>query len=161
MSHLGGHLGLSEALLEPSWPKKYPLTPREPPRPGPGEGVGGGVKLASSSESSMACPFPPALPQHKKQCCHNLGPKSHPISQRVCAPSHSCHAFCDVDDKTSMLKRETLMSYCFFTGRMGPPEWSNYQSVRPVPLLPCILLRGKQNVHVETKNVDFILFFHR
>ena len=25
----------------------------------------------------MACPFPPALPQHKKQCWHNRGPKSH------------------------------------------------------------------------------------
>ena len=35
------------------------------------------VKLVSSSESSMACPFPPALPQHKKQCWHNRGPKSH------------------------------------------------------------------------------------
>ena len=35
------------------------------------------VKLASSSASCMACPFPPALPQHKKQCWHNWGPKSH------------------------------------------------------------------------------------
>ena len=25
----------------------------------------------------MACPFPPALPQHTKQCWHNWGPKSH------------------------------------------------------------------------------------
>ena len=35
------------------------------------------IKLANSSESCMACPFPPALPQHKKLCWHNWGPKSH------------------------------------------------------------------------------------
>ena len=77
LSHLGAHLGLSEALLEPSWAKKYRPTPRETPRPGPGEGVGGGVKLASSSETCMACPFPPALPQHRKQCWRNF--------QKTCA----------------------------------------------------------------------------
>ena len=77
LSHLGGHFGLCEALLEPSWAILDAPTRRRAPRPGPGEGVGGGVKLASSSESSMACPFPPALPQHKKQCWHNWGPKSH------------------------------------------------------------------------------------
>ena len=31
MSHFGDHLGLPEALLEPSWAKKYCLTPRGPP----------------------------------------------------------------------------------------------------------------------------------
>ena len=41
LSDLGGHLGLSEALLEPSWAKKDALTPRERPPPGPGEGGGG------------------------------------------------------------------------------------------------------------------------
>ena len=35
------------------------------------------VKLVSSSESRMARPFRPALPQRKKQCWHNRGPKSH------------------------------------------------------------------------------------
>ena len=46
---------------------------------GCGCGCGGGVcvKLVSSSESSTACPLPPALPHHKKQCWHNRGPKSH------------------------------------------------------------------------------------
>ena len=39
LNHLGGHPGLSEALLEPYWAKKDPLTPRETPRPVPGEGV--------------------------------------------------------------------------------------------------------------------------
>ena len=42
-SNLGGHLGLSEALLEPSWAILDALTARVPgpPCPGPGEGVQG------------------------------------------------------------------------------------------------------------------------
>ena len=43
MSDLGGNLGLSEALLEPSWAILDALTPRERPPPAPGEGVGGGI----------------------------------------------------------------------------------------------------------------------
>ena len=43
LSHLGGYLGLSEALLEPSWAILDAPTRRGPSRPGPGEGVGGGV----------------------------------------------------------------------------------------------------------------------
>ena len=42
MSHFGDHLGLPEALLEPSWAKKYCLTPRGPPVQAQGR-VGGGV----------------------------------------------------------------------------------------------------------------------
>ena len=37
------------------------------------------------------------------------------------AASHSCHAFCDVDDMTSMLKGKTLILYCFLQVRMGRP----------------------------------------
>ena len=44
LSHLGGHLGASEALFEPSRAILHAPTRRGPPRPGPGEGVGGGVK---------------------------------------------------------------------------------------------------------------------
>ena len=40
MGHLGGHLALSEALLEPSWAKKDPLTPRGGARPDPRRGGG-------------------------------------------------------------------------------------------------------------------------
>ena len=43
LSDLGGHLELSEALLEPSWAILGALATRGPRRPGPGEGVGGGV----------------------------------------------------------------------------------------------------------------------
>ena len=60
LSHIGGYLGLSEALLEASWAKKYPLTARDRPRPGPGEGVGGGVKFSSSPASRLAHSHPPS-----------------------------------------------------------------------------------------------------
>ena len=43
LTHLGGHLGALEALLEPSWAILGAPTPRGTLRPGPGEGVGGGV----------------------------------------------------------------------------------------------------------------------
>ena len=43
LGHLGGHLGLSEALLEPSWAILDAAMGRGPPLPDPGEGVGGGV----------------------------------------------------------------------------------------------------------------------
>eukprot|EP00959_Pyramimonas_sp_CCMP1952_P349336 7319543-Pyramimonas_sp.AAC.1 len=39
LSHIGGYLALSDALLEPYLDAS---TPREPPPPGPGEGVGVG-----------------------------------------------------------------------------------------------------------------------
>ena len=60
MSDLGGHLGLSGALLEPSWAILGAPTPREPPRPGPGEGVGGGVKTPSPPASRLAHSHPPS-----------------------------------------------------------------------------------------------------
>ena len=51
LSDLGGHLELSEALLEPSWAILGALTLRGPPRPGPGEGVGGvGNSLPAGEE---------------------------------------------------------------------------------------------------------------
>ena len=53
LSHLGGHLGASEALLEPSWAKTDSLTPRGPPRPGPGEGVGGGVNPSPKGKKGL------------------------------------------------------------------------------------------------------------
>ena len=37
------------------------------------------------------------------------------------AASHSCHTFCDVDDRTSMLRGKTLILYCLFSGRTGGP----------------------------------------
>ena len=43
LSHLGGHRGLSEALLEPSWAILDAPMGRGAPRSDPGEGVGGGV----------------------------------------------------------------------------------------------------------------------
>ena len=63
LSDLGGHLELSEALLQPSWANKDAPTTRGAPRPGPGEGVGGGVKLLPWRKPSRS--FPPALPTHK------------------------------------------------------------------------------------------------
>ena len=60
LSDLEGHLGLSEALLEPSWAILGALTPRGPRRPGPGEGVGGGVKFSSSPASRLAHSHPPS-----------------------------------------------------------------------------------------------------
>ena len=53
MSHLGAHLGLSEALLEPSWAILDALTARGPPRPGPGEGVGGGVNPSPKGKKGV------------------------------------------------------------------------------------------------------------
>ena len=35
------------------------------------------------------------------------------------------------------------------------------RSVRRVPFLPHILRRGRQNVHVETQKVDFVLSFRK
>ena len=43
LSDLGGHVGLSEALLESPWAILGAPTPRETPSPGPGERVGGGA----------------------------------------------------------------------------------------------------------------------
>ena len=63
LRHIGGHLGASEALLEPSWATLDAPTSRETPRPGPGEGVGGGVKLLPWRKPSRS--FPPALPTRK------------------------------------------------------------------------------------------------
>ena len=42
LSHLGGHLGLSEALLEPSWAILHALTPRGTTVQVHGRGLGGG-----------------------------------------------------------------------------------------------------------------------
>ena len=53
LSHLGGYLGASEALLEPSWAILDALTPRGPPRPGPGEGVGGGVNPSPKGKKEV------------------------------------------------------------------------------------------------------------
>ena len=33
------------------------------------------------------------------------------------------------------------------------------RSVRRVPLLPRILRRGREDLHVEKKHIDFVLFF--
>ena len=60
LSDLGGHLGLSEILLEPSWAKKDAPTTRGTPRPGPVDGVGGGVKFSSSPASRLAHSHPPS-----------------------------------------------------------------------------------------------------
>ena len=38
------------------------------------------------------------------------------LSRGECAASHSCHAFCDVDDMTSMLKGKNIDSVLFFAG---------------------------------------------
>ena len=53
LSDLGGHLGLSEALWEPSWAILDALTPRDRPRPGPGEGVGGGVNPSPKEKKGL------------------------------------------------------------------------------------------------------------
>ena len=50
LSDLGGHLGLSEALLEPSWAILDALPTRGAPRPGPGEGVRGRGKTIPEGE---------------------------------------------------------------------------------------------------------------
>ena len=51
LSHLGNRLGLPEALLEPSWANKYPLTPRAPPRSrSRGRGRGRGKPLPEGEE---------------------------------------------------------------------------------------------------------------
>ena len=39
--------------MEPSWAKKYRLTPRGPTRPGPGEGVGGGVNHSPKGKKGV------------------------------------------------------------------------------------------------------------
>ena len=50
LSDLGGHLELSEALLEPSWAILGALATRETRRPGPGEGVWGRGKPLPEGE---------------------------------------------------------------------------------------------------------------
>ena len=51
LSDLGGHLGLSEALLEPSWAILDAPTTRDRPRPG--EGVGGGVNPSPKGKKGV------------------------------------------------------------------------------------------------------------
>ena len=54
LSDLGGHLGLSEALLEPSWAILGAPTTRGTPRPGPWEGVRGkGNPLPQGEEGGV------------------------------------------------------------------------------------------------------------
>ena len=53
MSHLGARLGLSEALLEPSWAILDAPARRGTPRPGPGEGVGGGVNPSPKGKKGV------------------------------------------------------------------------------------------------------------
>jgi len=53
LSDLGGHLGLSEALLELSWAILGALPTRGPPRPDPGEGVGGGVNPSPKGKKGL------------------------------------------------------------------------------------------------------------
>ena len=60
LSHLGGHRGLSEALLEPSWAILDAPMGRRAPRPGPGEGVG---QAGCARVISDVLPLPP-IPYH-------------------------------------------------------------------------------------------------
>ena len=53
LSDLGGHLRLSEALLEPSLAKKDALPTRETRRPGPGERVWGRGKPLPEGEEGV------------------------------------------------------------------------------------------------------------
>ena len=53
LSDLRGHLGLSEALLEPSWAILDASATCETRRPGPGEGVGGGVNPSSKGKKGI------------------------------------------------------------------------------------------------------------
>ena len=54
LCNLGGHLELSEALLEPSWAILDALTTSGGARPGPGEGVGGrGKPLPEGEDGKM------------------------------------------------------------------------------------------------------------
>ena len=53
LSDLGGHLGLSEALLEQSWTILGDRTPRDRPRPVPGEGVGGCVNPSQKGQKGV------------------------------------------------------------------------------------------------------------
>ena len=45
-----------------------------------------------------------------------------PFRGGVCAASHSCHTFCDVGNKTSMLRRNRLISYSFSKLKWDPPD---------------------------------------
>ena len=60
LGHLGGHLGLSEALLEPSWAILGALTARDPPPSRSRGGVGGGVKTPSPPARRPAHSHPPS-----------------------------------------------------------------------------------------------------
>ena len=51
LGHLGGHPGLSEALLEPSWAEKALLTPYGGARPDAGRG--GEVNLPSRESKEI------------------------------------------------------------------------------------------------------------
>ena len=68
MRHLGGHLGLPESLLEPSWAILDALTARDRPRPGPGEGVGGGVNPSPKGKKGL-------LEEGRKTSLDRLRPK--------------------------------------------------------------------------------------
>ena len=54
LRHIGGHIGLPEALLDPSWAILGAPTTREPPCPCPGEGVGGGVNPSPKGNKGVS-----------------------------------------------------------------------------------------------------------
>ena len=68
LSDLGGNLGLSEVLLEPSWAILDAPTTSETPRPGPGEGVGGRGKPFPEGEEGV-------VEEERKISLDRLSPK--------------------------------------------------------------------------------------
>ena len=79
----------------------------------------------------------------------------------MCAPSHSCHAFCDVDNKTSMLKRENVDFVLFSQVGWEVPDGVALRVCAPSHSCHAFCDVDDKTFMLKTENVDFVLFFHR
>ena len=113
----GGHRRSPEAREGRRKPQEAPGGPRRPQR-GPKRPTNWRAKNVRRASAGV---------QLSESMCAALRRERHfALSRGECAASHSCHAFCDVDDMTSMLKGKTLILYCFLQVRMGPPGLGCY-----------------------------------
>ena len=151
----------------------------------------------------MACPFPPAFPQHRKQCWRNFqktcarrksesdilplragcaprpipakarggprrpqkvpgGPRKAPgILRRPQEAAEEPHAPDElVSEKCAPRFSGSKTFRKHVRGAKARATFCPFAwGVRRVPLLPRILRRGREDLHVEKKHIDFVLFF--
>ena len=115
----GGLRRPSKAPGSPRRPQEAPGGPRKP------QGASGGPRPEAPGARRIgarkACPAPEKERNFSNKCARRARATFRCFARGVGAASHSCHTFCDVDDRTSMLKGKTLILYCLYSGRTGGP----------------------------------------